>query len=783
MFRNYLKIAFRIFYKYKSYSFINVAGLAIGMACCMLIMMWIQDEFKYNKFNKQLDNIFCVVQYSPKRPNIKYSTMPAPLIPHLKNKFADIQYASRFRVSDRRLFSYQGKNFFEDNGGFADPELFDIFTFGSMLSDPKSSLKDMNTIVLSKHIADKYFGLEDPIGKTIKIENEYDFMVGAVIEDIPKNSSIRFDYLVAFENYGRFDDVNMDSWGRYSDYQGFVSLNQHVEPHMFSELIANELTENTPDYPLKLRLYPYKNLRLFGLSDSGTHKFVILFSAIAVMILLIACINFINLSTAQSSKRAKEIGLRKVIGATKSLIKRQIYSELFVIVALAFILAIFLVILLLPELNRLSGKTLSLSIVENSRLLFIMLGLALFTAILSGTYPAFYLSSFSPVRVLKAAGSTGSRKSFLKKILFIVQFSISIVLIISTTIIAYQLRYIHKKDLGFDREHLIYINLLGDLKKRLDTVKNELLKNPNINGVTTTGSLPNDAFHFVGGLDWEGRPADVRGDMTFISVEKDYFETLGIEFLEGETFRSIPNDREFKEFIINEKAIDILQMDNPVGKWFKMWDRDPGRIIGIVKNVHNASLHQEIRPVFYVQFPYHYNYLLINVKNENIHQTIGFIKEAIKKMNPNYPFEFHFLNENIEQFYQSEKQINRIITSFTILAVFISCLGLFGLSLFMAEQRVKEIGIRKTLGGTVMDIVGLMSRDFLLLVVISNLISWPIAYYFMNNWLQNFAYRVPLSIWIFLVSGFAALVIALLTVSYQTIKAATANPVDSLRYE
>ena len=394
-----------------------------------------------------------------------------------------------------------------------------------------------------------------------------------------------------------------------------MTLNKHVDYHIFSELISNELNDNASYLLVKLGLYPYKNLRLHGLNDNGTYKSVLLFSAIAVMILLIACINFINLSTAQSGKRVKEIGLRKIIGASKLLIKRQIYSEIFVIILLALILAIFLVMLLLPELNMLSGKSLSISIVENSGLLFIMLSLAVVTAIISGTYTAFYLSSFSPVRVLKAANSTGSRKSLVRKILFILQFSFSTVLIISTIVITYQLRYIQKRDLVFDKEHLIYINLLGDSKIQFNTVKNKLLCNPDIDGVTTTGSLPNDANHFAGGLDWVGRPADVRGDMTFVSVDKDYFSTVGIEFLEGETFRSIPNDREFKEFIINEKAIDVLQMDHPVGKWYKMWDRGTGRIIGIVKNIYNASLRQEIRSVFYLQYPYYYNYLLINVKN------------------------------------------------------------------------------------------------------------------------------------------------------------------------
>jgi len=783
MFKNYLKMALRNFRKSKSYSFINISGLAIGMACCMLIMLWVQDELNYERFNKNISNIHCIVTYPPEEVDRYSSSIPAPLVPFLKDNYADIQYASRFRTSGRRLLSYNGNNVFEDNGGFADPELFDIFSFKATVNDPKAALIDMNTIILTKSMAERYFGSEDPIGKVIQLENQYDFFVGAIIEDIPRNSSIRFDYLIPFDNYGRFDRVERDNWGWYSNHQGFVILQNNVGHEVFSEKVKNELVNNDPIATRKLKLFPYKDLRLFGLNNNGTMKFVLIFSAIAILILLIACINFVNLATAQSGKRALEIGLRKVIGANKSLIRRQIYSELFIIVTIAFILAIFLLIILLPILNSLLGKTLSFSLTENSGLLIIMFGIALFTAIISGTYPAFYLSSFSPVKVLKSAALTGSSNSLTRKLLVIAQFTISIILIISTITITKQLNYIKNKELGFDKEHLVYVELLGDLKTRFDTVKNELVKIPTINYVTTAQSLPNNAANSAGDLDWEGRPADIKGAMNFIGVEKDYFKTVGIDFIEGETFISIPNNRELREFVLNEKAVELMQIENPLGKSFRMWDRAPGRIIGIVKNVHNTSLHQEIRPVFYVQFPYFYNYIIINMRIDNIQSSIGLIQDVITTINPNYPFEFHFVDDTIDQFYQTETQLSRIITYFTMLAVFISCLGLFGLSLFMAEQRTKEVGIRKTLGATVSNIVGLMSKNFLFLVAFSVLISWPVAYFIMSKWLQNFAYRLNLSFWIFFLSGLAALVIALLTVSFQSIKAAIANPVDSMRYE
>jgi putative ABC transport system permease protein len=783
MLKNYLKIALRNFYRHKSYSLINISGLAIGMACCLLITLWVQDELNFERFNENIDNIFCVVNYPPENPNSCDASVPAPLIPFLEDKYADIKNASRFKESGRRLFSYNGNNVFEDNGGFADPELFDIFSLKAALNDPKAALRDPSTIILTKSMAEKLFGSEDPLGKTIKLENQYIFSVGAVIEDIPRSSSIRFDYLLPFDNFGRFDDVKMDNWGRYENYNGFVILQDHVAPAAFSEKISEEIINNSPGSTHKLKLFPYKDLRLFGLNNDGTFKFVLIFSAIAILVLLIACINFVNLTTAQAGKRAREIGLRKVIGAGKSSIRRQVFSELAAIVTIAFILAVVLVYLFLPKLNALSGKTLTLSLSGNLGLLLGMLGIALVTLLISGTYPAFYLSSLSPAKIMKPGASTGSGHSSLRKMLVVTQFTISIILIISAMVITKQLVYIKNKQLGFDKDHLVYLDLLGDLKTRSDTVKNELLRNPRINSVTVAQSLPNNASNNAGGLDWEGKPADVRGSLNFVSVDKDYFDTAGIQFLEGGTFTTIPSNRVLGEFIINEKAIEAMKIENPVGKWFKMWDMDPGRIIGVVKNVHNVSLHHEIRPLFYVQFPCFYNYLVINLKNENVHDTLGFIRDVTRKINPNFPFEFHFLNDYIDRSYRTERQINKIITNFTVLAIFISCLGLFGLSLFMAEQRTKEIGIRKTLGATTPHIVGLMSKDFLLLVGVANVISWPVSYFIMNKWLQNFAYRISIGPGLFLSSGLIALVTALLTVSYQSVKAATANPVESLRYE
>jgi putative ABC transport system permease protein len=785
MLRNYLKTAFRHHRKQMSYFLIHLSGLAIGMAACLLIMLWVQDEIGFDACHERLNDIYYVVHYRPDTPDSTGPSLPAPLIPQLKTTCPEIEQAARYLDGRRRLFSVGDKTAFETAGGFADPELFDIFSFPSVANDPKAALRDLNTIVLTQSLARRYFGAADPVGKTVKLENRYVFTVGAVLKDIPGNSTIRFDYLLPFENFGRFDQVELDNWGRYEGYMGFVTLNGKTPAGSVSDKIRDELQRHpeATSKPVYLKLQPLKNIRLTGFNHDGTMPSVLMFSVIAALILLIACINFINLTTAQAAKRAAEIGLRKVIGANRSMIRRQMYTELAVIVASGFLAAIGLVAIFLPKLNALSGKTIAFSLAGKTGLIVVILGIAVFTAAVSGFYPALYLSSLPPSRIMKPSASVGSTRSPFRKTLVIAQFAISVVLIISTFVIGRQMHYVKTKELGFDKDHLMYLGLLGNLKGRMGVMKQELLNNPEVRGVTAAVSLPTNAFNQAGGLDWEGRPADVEGALSFVSVDKDYFQTVGIEFVAGGTFKTTPSNQRLDEFIVNEKAVEAMKVGNPLGKSFKMWDRPAGRVIGIVKNVHNAPLYENIRPAFYVQFPAFYNYLILNVKSEHLQQTIAFIRNVYQKINPEYPFEIHFLDEAIDRYYRTESQKGGIIAAFTVLAVFISCLGLFGLSLFLAEQRTKEIGIRKTLGASVSNIVGLMLKDFLGLVALANLVSWPVAYFVMNKWLQKFAFRINLGILIFLISGLTVMAVALTTVCVHAVKSASANPVRALRQE
>jgi putative ABC transport system permease protein len=786
MLRNDLKTAFRHYRRHKSFFAIHLVGLAIGMACCLLIMLWVQDEIGYDRFHERLDRIFLVVQFSPERGGSNHSSIPAPLIPRLRSDFPEIRSASRYLDGRRRLFSVGGDTAYEDRGGFADPELFDILSLPALEGDPKAALGELNAIVLTKSLARKYFGQGEALGKVITLEGGYDFVVRAVIKDVPGNSSLRFEYLLPFENFGRFDGVELDSWGRYEQYLGLVLLNDGVDPEAFSGKIGPVLAQHreaTGTGTERLRLYPFKNVRLRGFNGDGTLRSVLVFSVIAVLILAIACVNFINLSTAQGASRAREIGLRKVIGANRALIGRQIYTELLVIVASSFVLAILLTEVFLPRLNVLSGKTLALTFRGNPGFLLVLLGVVAFAAILSGTFPVLRLTAFAPLQAMKTGIASRSTRSPLRKSLVIAQFAVSTALIISTVIIGRQMRFIKTLELGFDKSHLLYVSLLGNLESQLDVLKTELLRDPDIRGVTAASTLPQDAFNTAGALDWEGKPADVPGSMNFVSVERDYFRTVGIEFAAGGTFTTTPSNRSLPEFIVNEKAVEILNIRDPLGKSFTMWDRAPGRIIGIVKNVHNAPLHQEIRPVFYVQFPYFYNYLIVNVNTDHLLGAIGHIRKVCRDINPQHPFEYRFLEDSIDRVYQTERKTGELIGAFAVLAILVSCLGLFGLSLFMAEQRTREIGIRKTLGATVPGIVGLMTKDFLQLVAVANLIAWPAAFLVMNKWLGNFAYRITPGILLFLLSGLGVMAIALATVGVQSVKAARADPADSLRYE
>ena len=785
MFRNYLKIALRNIKRHKGYSFINIVGLAIGMACCILILLWVQDELSYDRFHENADDIYRVIQdINFTDHSTTWSITQGPLGPSLKEDFPEIINATRITGRGLRL-TYNVKSY-DEVVVMADGSLFEMFTFPLVKGDPATALSDPLSIVLSEEMAEKYFANEDPIGKTIKADNQWDFQVTGVMKNIPHNSHLQFDFLIPFI-FGRELNYTVDRWGN-SQFRTYVQLQKGVAAKEIIQKISGYLFEKpTIEKDARLNLQPLTRIHLYSNyeydSAHGEIMYVTLFSLIAFFILLIACINFMNLATARSGNRAKEVGMRKVSGAHKTDIIKQFYGESILLAFIALLFAVTFVWLLLPVFNNLAAKELSLDISGNLSILLGLLCIAIVTGIISGSYPALFLSTFQPVMVLKGARLSNLKGSIFRKILVVFQFSLTILLIICTIGVYNQLDYVRNRKLGYDKEHMIYFGMRGDMREKFDSVKNELLQNPNILGVTASSNVPTYGYTFSNSLwRWEGQNPDEETLMRAVFIDVDYFKTFGMEITEGRSFsKEFPTDAT-EAIMVNEEAVKAMGMESPIGKHLSIQDEN-FRIIGIVKNYHFRSLRQEIDPLILIHSPENSRALFARLKSDQIPQTIGYMEKIWERFAPGYPFNYRFLDEALDRLYRSEQRIGTLFRYFSILAILISCLGLLGLASFMAEQRTKEIGIRKVLGATTPNIVALLSKEFTKWVLVANIAAWPIAYFALSKWLQSYAYSANIALWSFILSGMLALVIALITVSYQSIKAALANPVDSLRYE
>jgi len=785
MFKNYIKIALRNIKRHKGYSFINIAGLAIGMACCILILLWVQDETGYDQFHKrrsELYRVYTEIQYSDGRTNL-FAQSYFPLARILKEECPDVVDAVRYASKNWLLIKYGDKSFADDDFGFADSSFFNMFTFPFLKGDPKTALSSKFSVVITEEMSHKYFGSEDPIGKTLNVNNQYDVQVTGVIENVPHNSSLRFDFLLPYVLYWGPNWAESSSWGG-NPLETYVLLPKNA----LAEDVARKITDikEKHDPPsaaerIRLHLQPQTRIHLYA----RLIRYVYIFSIIACFVLIIACINFMNLSTAKAGTRANEVGMRKVVGAKKADLIKQFFGESVVLSFIALIGAILIVEIMLPAFNNLSGKSLSLDPSGNITIILGIMGITLFVGILSGSYPALFLSSFQPVKVLKGTFRSGSQRSLFRKILVVSQFTLSIFLIISTLIIYKQLDYIRNRDLGYDKEHLVFVYMQGNLKAKYESAHSELLRNSNILKVTRSLQLPSNIASTVSALDWEGKNPDEKVSMNWDIVDFGYFETLKMDMVQGRGFsREFATDAS-EAYIVNEEAVKLMGMESPVGKRLSVF-RNEGKIIGVVKNFNFKSLHHEIRPFVYMMNPSWISAMdcmFIRVAPDNISATLKYIESTCKQINPAYPLRYQFFGEWLERLYRNEQRMGRIVGYFTFLAIAISCLGLFGMASFMTEQRTKEIGIRKVLGAPVSRIILLLSADFTKWVLAANIIAWPLAYFAISKWLENFAYRTNLNMSIFVLSGVLALVTALLTVSYQTLIAALANPVESLRYE
>lgn len=805
MFRNYLKIAFRNILKHKGYSLINISGFAIGITCCLFILLWVQDELSFDRFHENRDEIYRLLSVG--RGGSTWDGMPAPLAPAIKEEIPGVIDAARTLDSPRFVLKYGEKAFYEDNGLIADPSFFKMFSFPLVKGDAETGLSTPFSILISQRMAHRYFGDQDPMNQLIDIEGQEKLKVGGIFKNVPANSHLQFDFVLPFlftETVG----LRGQNWGDFN-FRTYVQLvpdsddlavgkkiNESAKKHGCPQVMNKEVS---------LSLQPLTEIYLHPLTkndkDYGNIKMVRIFSLVALFILIIASINFINLTTARSENRAREIGMRKVMGGTRRQLMWQFLGESLFLAFIALFFAVILIQLLLPLFNGVTGKNLIFSYLD-FQIIFGLLILALLVGLLAGLYPAFYLSSFKPVDVIKGnwplfsflrGGSTGvMKKASLRKILVVFQFSVSVILIICTLVVYDQLNYIKDKSWRLAEDLIIHVPIKENVGTRYDFVKNELLKYPQIVDVTVKDCLPTGLRNNTSGVYWEGRTA-VQDNiyMETTRVGFDYFKTMDMEIVEGRAFSREFSRDSSEAYILNETAIRTAGIKDPVGKMFQLY-RKKGVIIGVVKDTHFKYMTSELNSQVYhllTDIPRQAFFGSVFIRISGVHESsdisevVKYVKKTWEQVNSVAPFEFYFLDETIAALYENEQRLGTIFTYFAFLAVFISCLGLFGLSSFLVVKRTKEIGIRKTLGASVGHLVLMLTKDFSKWVILSTVIAFPLAYLIMKKWLQNFAYRTDIDVWIFLASGFTALFIAFITVSFQSIRAAEARPVESLRYE
>jgi putative ABC transport system permease protein len=783
MIKNYLLTAIRSLLKYKGYSLINIAGLAIGMACSILIMVWVAHELSYDRFNEKSDRLYRLVQTQHYSSGPLITTcMPAPIARDMVDQYPEIEDSFMFNYIPGAVVKY-GDNKFNENIMLADPGLFRMFDFDFISGDPTSALNDLHSIVLTREMAEKYFPGEDPMGKVLRLNDAHNFKVTAVVENIRKNSSVRFKFCIPFEFMAE-TGLDLYSYG-WNSYYSYILLADGVSEEAMEGKIIKHIQnqhDEEDESNIDLWLHPLNKIHLYSVRGGGPIQQVYILSIIAIFILIIACINFMNLATARSSKRAREIGLRKVVGATRGKIIFQFLTDSLLLSFISIVLSALIVILIIPAFNQLADRELSFNLLDPRNLL-ILLGVGLVTGLLAGSYPAVYLSSFNPIKVLKIANSGTKGSALFRKVLVVFQFSLSVILIISTIVIIRQQHYMQQKDLGIDTENVLYVMMDGNSSENFLTLKHELMQDPSILAVSRANYLPFLIGSNGGGWDWQDRDVDNDVLIGFGYAGFDYDKTLGLDIPQGRYYSQEYATDTSDGIVINECLLNMMNMKDPIGKWLGHGDTRL-TIIGVMDDFHFLPMNFEISPlVMFYTAPESTGIMLIRIKGDDSKGSISKIEEAWNRINPAFPFSAHFLDKEYEDLYESETRLAEIFKYFAFLAIFISCLGLLGLASFMAEQRTKEIGIRKTFGAPVSAIVILLSKEFAKLVIIANLIAIPVAWYFLKEWLTNYSYTTKLSADIFIYAFVLSLVIAWITISYQAIKAALMNPVTAIKYE
>lgn len=808
MWRNYLKVALRNIRKHKGFALINIAGLAIGIASCLLILLFVQSELSYDRFHEKADRIYRVgFTFHVGTNQFDAALGPCPLAAALVEEFPEVQSVARIFARQSRggdvFVRYGEKRYKENKFLWADPEIFDILTIPFVTGKPAEALAQPNSVVMTVETAVKYFGQEDPVGKMLELGDGSLYMVNGVVQSFPEHSHFHFDFLASFSSLPKSKDLDYYDTAVFT----YMLLRENVS--------IEDLKSKLPEFsgkcmaPIieKIMAVPYKDFLESGnfigfmtqplgnihlrskwgneLEPQGSFNTVFIFSAIALLILIVACINFINLTTARSTQRASEVGVRKVVGSSRGQLIRQFLSESIFLSFLSFVLALTFVEIALPVFNSLVGKGFSASHILDWPFLLVLFIGAVVIGMAAGSYPAFLMASFQPVSVLKGKIQSSMRGRRFRDALVVFQFCASIVLLVGTAVIYTQLHYIRNKKLGFDKEHVVVIQRAEKLGTQQLAFKNQLYQNPGVLSATFTDSLPQILLEAKVFQKEEGEGSQENNTLITITADYDLLETYGLEMIEGRYFKK-EHSTDATAVVLNETAIKALNIQDPLEKRLVLvgMKRKPMDIIGIINDFHMESLHTKIGPTAVILTGARPSVILsVRMRPGDLTKTLGFLEDQWREFTNNQPFEYVFFDDQFDTLYKAEIQAGKVITAFACLAVFIACLGLLGLASFTASQRTKEIGIRKVLGATTKGIIVLLNKDFVKRVLVANLIAWPLAYYVMNKWLQNFAYRIRISIWMFLASAVIALLIALFTVSYQTIRAARGNPVDSLRYE
>jgi ABC-type antimicrobial peptide transport system permease subunit len=787
MIKNYFKIAVRNILRHKAYSALNIAGLAIGMACSILILLWVQDEKSYDRFNTDAADIY---RMTPSVGDFKAAITPAGMGEGLQYEMTGIKRAVRISKPDTRLFITGDKKFEEKNSFYVDSNFFQLFSYKLLKGNMSTALLQPDAVLLTEDIAKKYFGNEDAVGKILKTDNNGTCIVTGVLENAPSNSHLQFDVILPMSAIANNNDIKRKTWGNFNFYSYFLMDKSRTSS---PAAVANTEAEikkifktHNSELNADFHLSPLTSIHLqsdlqIDLPGKGNKQYVSIFFIVAIFIIAVACINFMNLATARSQRRAKEVGLRKVVGADRKQLIFQFLSESTVIAFLSLLIAIGIVYLTLPLFNQLAEKQLSIHLFDRN-LIFTLLGIAFFTGIVAGSYPALYLSGFKPIKTLKGKFNMGNSSVLFRNGLVVTQFVVTIILITGTVVVFKQLHFIKNKNLGFDKANLLYVPMKGEIWGKQQALKDALRQNSLTSNFSVISDLPTALESGTIDVVWEGIGKKNQVVFPSLAVDENFTSTFRTTILAGRSF-----SREYKgdssNYVINEKAMHLMGMnlDNAVGKSLSFGDVK-GVIIGVVKDFNFKSLQYEIDPLV-IQPNRYGGIVMFRTEPGKTEATIKALENIYKGIGPSYPFTFNFLDQELDNLYKSEKQVGRIFNLFALLAVFISCLGLYGLSAFMAEQRTKEIGVRKVLGASVANIVYLLSTKFTKLVIVAIIIAVPLAWFAINNWLKGFAYHIDVSWGIFVAASLLVLLIAWFTVSYESIKAAITNPVKSLKTE